>query len=135
MCAILRIRPRHHFGCAPPRERLTAPRNRVYFVFLVVIAALAVGVYLLVIFRNVPGALEERLGVLEPLPTDLGIWKAEAGSDAAHAAHSEGLTREMRLFLDQGRLLRQVRYRNTATGAIVRADKDQVVKRRRIKSG
>jgi hypothetical protein len=107
----------------------------VYYVFLVVIAALAVGVYLLLIFRNVPGALEERLGVLEPLPNDLGIWKAEADSDAAHAAQSEGLTREIRLFLDQGKLLRQVRYRNTATGEIVRADKDQVVKRRRIKSG
>jgi hypothetical protein len=107
----------------------------VYYIFLLVIAGLAVGVYLLVIFRNVPGAVEERLGALEPLPDDLGVWKADADSDAARAASAEGLTREVRSFLEQDRLLRQVRYRDAATGEIVRADKDEVVKRRRIKSG
>lgn len=107
----------------------------MYYVFLVVTAAVAVGVYLLVIFRNVPGAVEERLGVIEPLPPDLGVWKADdADSAAALAASKDGLTREQRLFLDQGRLIRQTRYRDATSGEIVRADKDQVVKRRRIKS-
>jgi hypothetical protein len=115
---------------AGPGARL----NRVYYVFLLVIAGLAVGVYLLVIFRNVPGAVEERLGALEPLPTDLGVWKADVESDAARTAQSEGLTREVRTFLDRGKLLRQVRYRDAANGEIVRADEDEIVKRRRIKS-
>jgi hypothetical protein len=106
----------------------------VYYVFLVVTAAVAVGVYLLVIFRNVPGAVEERIGVLEPLPSDLGVWKADGDSPAALSARAEGLTREQRLFLDEGKLVRQTRYRNATSGEIVRADKDQVVKRRRIKS-
>jgi hypothetical protein len=106
----------------------------VYYVFLLVIAGLAVGVYLLLIFRNVPGALEERLGALEPLPADLGVWKASADSDRARTATDEGLVREERMFLDQGRLLHQVRYRATSTGEIVRADEDVVVRRRRIKS-
>jgi hypothetical protein len=106
--------------------------NRVYYLFLVVTAAVAVGVYLLVIFRNVPGAVEERLGVLEPLPPDLGVWKAAEADPAP--ARAEGLTREQRLFLDDGKLVRQTRYRDATTGEVVRADKDQVVKRRRIKS-
>jgi len=106
----------------------------VYYVFLVVTAAVAVGVYLLVIFRNVPGAVEERLGVLEPLPPDLGVWKADEGSAEALAARAEGLQREQRMFLDQGKLLRQTRYRHTTSGEIVRADKDEVVRRRRIKT-
>jgi hypothetical protein len=107
----------------------------VYYVFLIVIAALAVGVYLLVVFKNVPGAVEERFGALEPLPDDLGTWKEDAGSEASRAAQAEGLKREVRTFLDQGKLLRQARYRDAATGEIVRADEDQVVRRRRIKSG
>ena len=106
----------------------------MYYVFLVVTAAVAVGVYLLVIFRNVPGAVEERIGVLEPLPSDLGVWKPDGESPAALSARAEGLTREQRLFLDEGKLVRQTRYRNATSGEIVRADKDQVVKRRRIKS-
>jgi hypothetical protein len=106
----------------------------VYYVFLVVTAAVAVGVYLLVIFRNVPGAVEERLGVLEPLPSDLGVWKVDGNSPAASSARVEGLTREQRLFLDEGKLVRQTRYRHATSGEIVRADKDQIVKRRRIKS-
>jgi hypothetical protein len=101
---------------------------------LVVTAAVSVGVYLLVIFRNVPGAVEERLGVLEPLPSDLGVWKADGDSAAAQTARVAGLTREQRLFLDEGKLVRQTRYRDATSGEIVRADKDQIVKRRRIKS-
>lgn len=106
----------------------------MYYVFLVVTAAVAVGVYLLVIFRNVPGAVEERIGVLEPLPSDLGVWKPDGESPGALSARAEGLTREQRLFLDDGKLVRQTRYRDATSGEIVRADKDQVVKRRRIKS-
>ncbi len=43
----------------------------MFFLFLLIVAALGVGVYLVFIFKLVPGAAEERLGVLEPLPKDI----------------------------------------------------------------
>lgn len=112
------------------RGRLRAAS--VYYVFLLVVAVLAIVAYLLLVYRSVPGAVEERLGVLEPLPDDLGVWKADV-SPAAEAARAEGLCREVRTFLDQDRLIEQTRYRNLESGEIVRVDKDRVLKRKRIK--
>ena len=108
----------------------------MFYVLLLVLAALGVGIYLIVFLGNVPGAVEERLGVLEPLPPDLGQWKEESDTSEVARAAEQGLKREVRTFLDegQGRLLRQVRYRNIATDEIVRAEPDQVIKRRRIRS-
>jgi hypothetical protein len=113
----------------------------VFYVFLVIVAALGVGVYLLFIFKLVPGAMEERLGVLEPLPEDVGKWKLDEQSPAGKAAVERGRKREERLFfvegqgmLAQGRLVRQVRYRNAASNAIEEVEPDQPVKRRRIRS-
>jgi hypothetical protein len=112
----------------------------VFYVFLVLVAALGVGVYLLFIFKLVPGAMEERLGVLEPLPEDVGKWKIDEHSAEAKTALAGGLKREERLyfeegqgFLTQGRLVRQVRYRNASSNAIERVEPDQPVKRKRIK--
>jgi hypothetical protein len=107
--------------------------SRVLYVFLLVIAALAIAVYLLLVFNNVPGAVEERLGTLEPLPEDIGVWRADAESSAGRAAHAEGLVREVRTFLDDGKLVRQVRYKSLANGDIVRVEKDERIKRRRVK--
>jgi hypothetical protein len=113
----------------------------VFYVFLVIVAALGVAVYLLFIFKLVPGAMEERLGVLEPLPDDVGKWRVDEHSTAGKAALERGLKREERLFFEegqgvlaQGRLLRQVRYRNAQSNAIEDVEPDQPVKRKRIRS-
>jgi hypothetical protein len=113
----------------------------VFYVFLVIVAALGVGVYLLFIFKLVPGAMEERLGVLEPLPDDVGKWRVDEHSLEGKAALERGRKREERLFFEEGqgvlargRLVRQVRYRNASSNAIEEVEPDQLVKRKRIKS-
>jgi len=113
----------------------------VFYVFLVLVAVLGIGVYLLFIFKLVPGAMEERLGVLEPLPEDVGKWKLDEVSPEGKAALDRGRKREERLFFEerqgllaQGRLVRQVRYRNALSNAIEEVLPDQPVKRKRIKS-
>lgn len=106
----------------------------MFYVFLLVLAALGIGIYLIVFLGNVPGAAEERLGVIEPLPPDVGQWQEDLDSPEAARAREEGLKRESRTFFDEarGRLLRQVRYRHAESDEIVRAEPDQVVKRRRV---
>jgi hypothetical protein len=107
----------------------------VFYVFLLVLAGLGIGIYLIVFLGNVPGAAEERLGVLEPLPPDVGQWQEDLSSPEAARAREEGLRREVRTFFDEarGRLLRQARYRHPDSNEIVRADADLVVKRRRVR--
>jgi len=109
--------------------------------FLFMIAVIGVLFYLLVIYREIPGAVEQRFGVLEALPSDVNQWKADEDSPEGQAAVREGLRREVRVFQDphggfmgQGRLVRQVRYRNRATNAIARVEPDEPMKRRRIRS-
>ncbi len=113
----------------------------MFYGFLLLVAGLAVGVYLVFIFRLVPGAAEERLGVLEPLPEDIGEWHFDEASELGRAALARQQKREERLFFEegkgmfaQGRLLRQVRYRNLVSNAIEDVEPDQSVKRRRIPS-
>jgi len=112
----------------------------VFFVFLLIVAALGIGVYLVFIFRLVPGAAEERLGVLEPLPDDIGQWRADEDSALGKAALERNRRREERLFFEegkgllaQGRLVRQVRYRNLSNNSIEEVEPDQPVKRKRIR--
>ena len=104
--------------------------------FLVAVAIIGVLVYLLVIHREVPGAMEQRFGVLEALPEDIGKWKVDTESEEGKAALSRGINREVRLFHDvsNNRLVRQVRYKNPASGEITRVDPDEVVKRKRVRS-
>jgi hypothetical protein len=69
------------------------------------------------------------LGRYAPPPADLGIWK--------EAPPEHGLACEERYLLPEGGakagyLLRQVRYRDPTTGAIVRVDPEQRVPRRRV---
>lgn len=74
------------------------------------------------------------LGGYEPTPPDLGVWK-DAGLDP-----QQGLLVEERWLLPQDRanaryLLRQVRYREPTTRAIVRAEPEQRVLRQRAGRG
>lgn len=107
----------------------------MFYVFLLVLAALGIGIYLIVFLGNVPGAAEERLGVLEPLPSDVGKWQEDLDSTEGKGASEQGLKRETRTFFDEarGRLLSQVRYRDAESNEIVRAEPDRVVKRRRVR--
>ncbi|HEY3668678.1 MAG TPA: hypothetical protein VGL19_21925 [Polyangiaceae bacterium] len=112
----------------------------MFYLFLLLVAALGVAVYLLFIFKLVPGAAEERLGVLEPLPDDIGKWRVDADSELGRAALLRNRKREERLFFEegtglmaQGRLLRQVRYRNLSSNAIEEVEPDLPVKRKRIR--
>ncbi len=110
------------------------------YLMLLFVGIAAVAVYLLVVFREVPGAVTERWGELEGLPDDLGEWATDDESEAAVDAAQRGLKREVRTwrepgtgFLGKDRLLLQVRYRSLATGEIDSAEPDRVLKRRRIK--
>lgn len=112
----------------------------MFYVFLLVVAAGGIGLYLLFIFNLVPGMKEERLGVLEPLPDNLGKWVPDESSEAGRAARAEGLVRETRHYHYEagsgGKLVLQARVRNPENDDIVRVEQEQVVKRRRVrKSG
>jgi hypothetical protein len=110
------------------------------YVLLGCIALASLAVYLLVIFREVPGAVAERLGELEGLPQNLGEWIIDDSSSEAEAARGRGLQREQRTWREQGsgwlgrdQLLLQVRYRDLQSGAIHSAEPDRPLRRRRIK--
>ena len=107
----------------------------MFYVFLLICAAIGIGIYVTFILNLVPGAKEERLGVLEPLPTDVGKWKEDHESDEGKKAPSEGLVREVRHYFyeSNARLVFQVRYRNAATDEIVRTEPEQAVRRRRVR--
>jgi hypothetical protein len=112
----------------------------VFYVFLGIVSILGVGIYLVFIFKLVPGAAEERLGVLEPLPDDINQWRVDEDSELGKSALARQRKREERLYFEegkglmaQGRLVRQVRYRNLATNAIEEVEPDHPVKRKRIR--
>jgi hypothetical protein len=107
----------------------------VFYAFLLIVGLLSLGLYVLFVLNLVPGAKEERLGVLEPLPSDTGTWKAETESEEARAAEQEGLVREVRHYFYEadGRLVLQVRYKQRDTAEVVRVDAERSVKRRRIR--
>lgn len=105
----------------------------MFYIFLLLVAALGVGAYLAFFFSHVPGASEERLGEYEPLPPDLGQWKEESERT------SDGLVREARHLFQEatgfgaGTLVVQVRYRDPESREIVRIEPERVVPRKRIK--
>jgi hypothetical protein len=112
----------------------------MFYVFLILVAIVGVGVYLVFILSEVPGAADERLGRLV-LPEGVGQWKVDEESEDATRAKADGLQREVRLlwdpdagFLRRGKLVRQVRYRRIETRAIERVEADEVVKLRRVRS-
>lgn len=91
------------------------------------------GVFTVYLTSQGTSPLEFLFGRYEPLPDDLGKWRGvtEPGEDARE------LVREERLLLPGGRagasyLLRQVRYRDAATGEIVRVEAEERLRRRRV---
>jgi hypothetical protein len=104
----------------------------VFYLFLLGVAAAGAAIYLLLIaFGLFPGLKEERFGVLEPLPPNLGQWQSDGESD--------GQKREVRFLFEEGglfsagRLLRQTRLRDAATNQISSVLPDEVIKRQRIR--
>ncbi len=112
----------------------------MFYVFLLIVAALGAGAYMALFLTHVPGASDERLGRLEPLPDDLGKWKVDEESEAGRAAARAGLKREERCLYREaqglfgaGKFVRQTRYRSLETGEIVRAEPEVVTRRKRVK--
>ncbi len=107
----------------------------MFYLFLVLVGIAGIGVYVLFIFNLVPGVQDERLGVLEPLPPNVGQWAAETESAEARAAARDGLVREVRHFFYENnkKLVLQVRYKQKDTGEIVRVEPERTVKRKRVR--
>ncbi len=110
----------------------------MFYLFLLGVAA-AGGIIYLFIAGLFPGLKEERFGVLEPLPPNLGQWQTDLDSDAGRAAGAQGKRREVRLLFEEGglissgKLTRQARLRDATTNEIVAVLPDEIVKRKRIK--
>lgn len=120
------------------RSELRYRSRAVFYVFLLGVAA-AGGIIYLFVAGLFPGLKEERFGVLEPLPTNLGKWEADEQSEAGRAASADGQKREVRMMfedggiLSSGKLTRQARLRDASTNEIVTVLPDEVVKRKRIR--
>lgn len=110
----------------------------MFYGFLLGVAA-AGGLIYLFVAGLFPGLKEERFGVLEPLPGNLGKWESDPESDAGRAALANGQKLEVRMLFEEGgllgsgRLLRQSRLRDATTNEIQRVLPDEVVKRRRVR--
>lgn len=110
----------------------------MFYVFLLGVAA-AGGIIYLFVAGLFPGLKEERFGVLEPLPPNLGQWETDADSEAGRAAAAAGQRREIRVLfedggiLSSGKLTRQTRLRDAVTNEIVSVLPDEVLKRKRIR--
>jgi hypothetical protein len=110
----------------------------VFYAFLLGIAAIG-GVIYLFIAGLVPGLKEERFGVLEPLPKDLGKWLEESESEQGKRALQAGKKLEVRLHFEEGglfssgKLVRQARLRDAATHEIVQVLPEETVKRKRVR--
>ncbi len=112
----------------------------MFYLFLLGVAAAGGAIYLLLIaFGLFPGLKEERIGVLEPLPANLGQWQTDVDSDAGRAATHAGQKREVRFLFEEGglfssgKLLRQARLRDATTNEILQILPDEVIKRKRIR--
>jgi hypothetical protein len=113
----------------------------VFYLFLLGVAAFGGVIYLaLIAFGLFPGLKEERIGVLEPLPPNLGQWQLDSESEAGREAERAGQKREVRFLFEEGgllgggKLLRQARLRDRTTNSIVQVLPDEVIKRQRIRT-
>lgn len=110
----------------------------MFYLFLLGVAA-AGGLVYLFIAGMYPGLKEERFGVLEPLPPDLGKWQADSESEAGKKASAQGKKLEVRYLFEEGgllssgKLLRQSRLRDGETNDIVEVLPDEPIKRRRVR--
>lgn len=94
---------------------------------LVVLCALVfwAGVFSIYFASQGTSLVEFVRGRLEPLPDDLGEWKA--------SNEEAGVVREERLIAQGATLLRQVRYRDAVSREIVRVEPEERVERRRVR--
>ncbi|HSC87541.1 MAG TPA: hypothetical protein VLC09_09740 [Polyangiaceae bacterium] len=106
----------------------------MFYVFLLIVAAVGAAVYLTVFMSQVPGAKEERFGKLEPLPEHLGSWVRDERPDAAGRVRETRHLLEEKHGLGSSQLVLQVRYRDPATDEIVHVEPEQFVQRRRIRA-
>ncbi len=110
----------------------------MFYLFLLGVAA-AGGLIYLFIAGMYPGLKEERFGVLEPLPPDLGKWQLDSDSEAGRKATADGKKLEVRYLFEEGgllssgKLLRQSRLRDGATNDILTVLPDEPIKRRRVR--
>lgn len=110
----------------------------MFYIFLLGVAA-AGGLIYLFVAGLFPGLKEERFGVLEPLPPNLGQWQTDSESDAGRAASADGHKLEVRFLfqegglLSSGKLLRQSRLRDANTNEILSVLPDQPIKRKRVR--
>lgn len=104
------------------------------YVFILAVGAVGAGAYMFLFLSHVPGAKEERLGVLEALPPNMGEWIEEP------VPSEDGLVVEKRHLQPESsgfggaKYLLQVRYRDPKTREILRVDPEQIIKRKRIRS-
>jgi hypothetical protein len=112
----------------------------LFYLFLLGVAVVGGIIYLaLIAFGLFPGLKEERIGVLEPLPPNLGKWQLDAESDAGRQAALAGKKLEVRFLFEEGgllgagKLLRQARLRDGTTNEILQVLPDDVIKRKRIR--
>lgn len=110
----------------------------MFYVFLLGVAALG-GVIYLFVAGLFPGLKEERFGVLEPLPPNLGKWEPDTDSEAGRAASANGRKLEVRFLFEEGgllgsgKLLRQSRLRDAKTNEIIEVLADEPIKRKRVR--
>jgi hypothetical protein len=110
----------------------------VFYAFLLGVAA-AGGLIYLFIAGMYPGLKEERFGVLEPLPPNLGKWHTDSESDTARAASAAGKKLEVRFLFEEGglftsgKLSRQARLRDAKTNEILTVLTDEIIKRKRVR--
>lgn len=110
----------------------------MFYLFLLGVAA-AGGLIYLFIAGMYPGLKEERFGVLEPLPPNLGKWQADSDSEAGKKAAADGKKLEVRYLFEEGgllssgKLLRQSRLRDGETNEIVEVLADEPIKRKRVR--
>lgn len=108
----------------------------IYF-FVVLIGALGTLAYLAIMFNAVPGAADERLGKLEPLPENLGEWQHDAASTEGMELAAQGKRLEYRHLVEHGGLfkgqvvVKQVRVRDSATNEILEVRPEERHRRRR----
>lgn len=106
------------------------------YLFVVLIGALGLLAYLGIMFNAVPGAIDERLGVLEALPENLGQWIDDPDTEA-QALVTQGKRREIRYLLESGGLFRgqvlvkQSRLRDVVSNEIVEVLPEMRSRRRR----
>lgn len=99
----------------------------IYLLFML----LGCGLYAAVLLLTMPGLYEERFG-RRSLPAGFDEWREDRVSPEGQAARQAGRIREERYFLARqpslllpGRLHKQARIRNAATGEIERVEPDR----------